>query len=225
MDTTSDNKVAELLREGKISPAEAERLRRAMGDRRPPSRWALLLDPLPVLPARAAVALALVVAAACVTLSIATGIRFDGALDVHLGAASSARPATALVDLAVAWPLTALILWGGGRLAGGRGRLADVLVALGVARVASLVSALLTVALTPVLLGPGAEVIRDGQPTTGVLILGLAMLPLVGWTVWLFYTAYRHATGLAGKRAAISFVVAITVAEIVSKAALMAIRV
>jgi Yip1 domain len=220
MDATSTTKIAELERSGQITTAEAQRLREALGKREKRSIGSMLLDPLPALSSGTAALIAVAVAVAQVALSLRAGVRFNGALDVHVGSTGVIAPGVALADLVVAWPLTALVLWSAGRLAGGKGRLVDMASGLGVARASDLLVAIVVsvvVARSPMLLGAG-------QPRPALLALAFGVLPLAVWSIWLFYTAFRHASGLAGRRAGLSFTAGIIAAEVVSTVALTALR-
>lgn len=149
------------------------------------------------------------------------GVRFDGVLDVHRTWRGDAVPfATAVLDqcaaLLVAALAAALVL----RLVGCRLPPATVLLIVGVARaplvlvapavLAMPVPAELLTAGTAALLAPPPAVVAGGL----VAVLGLA------WSVVLFATGLRAATGARGWRLTAVTAAAVVAAEVAAKGAL-----
>jgi hypothetical protein len=214
MTTTSREQILEMVSRGKISAAEGDELLRALEAPRR-SRWRTLLDPFDQLNVLLALAIGLAAALGGVLLS-RWGIRFDGALDVHIGrAAVSLRKA--IVDQLVAWPLTAVVLWVGALPLARQTRLADLIANVGVARVPLLWVAAVTVALGGhIPTNPGAALSSPGP----LVLLTVLTIPALVWMVALLYNGFSAASGLARRRGGLVFAGALIAAEVVSKLAL-----
>src|SRR5690606_16854932 len=146
--------------------------------------------------------------------------RFDGAFDMHrVAGVPSWR--TALVDQAVAVPVTACIQWITSLVVRRQGRLQDFVVAVAVSRLPLVLVALWALVVLP----PPAELMRQatsGQVSIRVMIGAVSSLPFTVWKfVWL-YRGFAMSAGMRGPRAGIAFVVAVVVAEVLSKVALTA---
>src|SRR5262245_51450876 len=107
----SQEEVLELVARGELSADQADTLLAALPARRSP--WRILVHPLEAITTEQALLASAVGAAAAFALG-SLGVRFDGALDLHLGG-KAALGARAL-DLGVGFVLPALLFWAGARL-------------------------------------------------------------------------------------------------------------
>ncbi len=208
--THEDVQLDAIVQSGRISKADARRLRDAMDGR---SRWQVLLDPLDTLSPRAA----WTVSALVVLLSLGLaqlGIRFDGALDLH-GAGPRVSWAWSLFDQVNALGVTALVLWVASLIASRRGRLVDTLQAVMIARVPLLVSGVVLVLARPytskMIANPGPDA------SLAILLMTLVSLPFFVWFVVLLYRGLATSAGIRGARAAVVFTIGIIVAEVITK--------
>ncbi len=214
--STEQKRILEMVAEGKITPAEADQLLGAV--RRPrPALWEWMFTPFELLTTRNALLVSGAVALLQLVIS-RFGVRFDGALDSHVG--SQAVPWwVALIDLGVAWPLTALLFWGVFRIVARQGRFVDALAAVGIARLPLLASGALSAAFKHLFLGATA-----GQISPGLVILSLLLIPFVVWLFVLLVTGMRSISGLRGVKLAFTFFGAVVLAEVVTKLVLFALR-
>jgi hypothetical protein len=199
-------KILGLVASGKINADEAQLL---LGALKPSRRdlWRWLFWPFE----RARPTQVWVVALLVCVVSVALAplhIRFDGAIDLHL--VEHAVPwRMALLDQAVAWPLTALVFWLVALLSPQRARLLDVLGFVGAARLPYLLAAL-------VVAGVSARAkLADGG--AAALLIGVTVLPLLIWMCWLLFQGLRVATGGRGLRLGLSYFAALLLAEVGSK--------
>ncbi len=207
--TTTRKRILEMLASGRITAEEADRL---LGAQRRSAHglWSWLFRPLERLDTRAA----LLIAGGIALLQLLVSrlhVRFDGALDSHL-VEVSVPWSDALLDLALAWPLTALILWGTTWLAGRRGRYVDFLGAVGLARAPLIAGGAITGAFSHVFEGAAS-----GTLTPTLLIVSLAILPLIAWFIALLVTGIRTASGLRGMRLGVTATCGILAAELITK--------
>ena len=217
--TTERERILELVSSGKLSPADADRLlRQAAGESRR-SLLAWLFDPIDRLGTRRALLVGLIAVALGAALS-RFGVRFDGALDSHVGR-GPAMPLFAVADAVIAWPLTALVLWLASLGFARQGRYVDHLAAVGLSRVPALGTGLLLVLSTA---WPTPELVPGKIPEVNPIWLAviLASVPFLIWQVVLLYRGFRTASGLRGVRCAIAAVLGIFAAELLSQAALAA---
>jgi len=208
-------RILEMVAAGELSPADADRLLAAAARPRPPlARW--LFQPMEILPTGRALAIGAAAALAGALVSVLLGVRFDGALDAHGPAPDPVPPVDAIVDLVLVWPVTALICWGVARLFTRQGRLVDFLAAVGVARAGWLILGLL--------IGTVGRAVDDGALLSvgpAELIFALALvLPVSAWAIALLVTGFRTASGLRGVRLAVGAVIALVLAEAITKLAL-----
>lgn len=203
-------RIEHLVRSGSIDAAEADRLRAAIGSAPSRSWLRLVTHPFERLSGELTSGLGLVVAALSVGVA-RSGIRFDGALDVHV-AAQAVPLRVALLDQAVAWLLPALLFWAYARaLAPGR-RLRDFVGVVGLSRVPLLLLSPLLVALSPPL------PIDPTHPPLKLLAVAVVSLAFVAAFITLLYRGFANASGLRGGARLIGgFVAVLFVAEVVSK--------
>jgi hypothetical protein len=208
--SSPEERIREIARAQSIDAAEAERLLAAvrpapvkpgLGLRNPFDRWSGEITSL----------VGLVVAAAGIATS-RLGVRYDGALDLHV-VRGSVPIATALVDQLVAVLVTALVLWGAARLVS-RARFVDVLGAVGLARTPSVLIAVPLALLVPHM-PPDPT-----KPTPVVLLIALVGLVGIVLQITLLVLGFRTATGTRGSRLAASVVAGLVAAELVTKVVL-----
>jgi hypothetical protein len=207
--TPAQQRIEAMVREGVVTSAEGASMLEALRAR---GRWAAILDPLAwrfaSLPA------ALVVAVAAIVLGTA-GVRFDGALDLHLPGAP-VRLVSAVRDTVVATLCLILALQAASRVLARRGRTRDFVVAVGLARIPLLVTGALLLALSP----PPDEILRRATENPAdplLLLVAVASVPGLVLYLALLYQGFRSASGLLGARLVIAFISALVVAEVASK--------
>lgn len=215
--TAEREKILELVAEGKLSPADADRLLRQA--EKEPGRTLVtwLLDPIDRLGTKRALLVGLVAVLIGMAFS-PFGVRFDGALDSHTGTAPT-PPLFALADATVAWPLTALVFWLVSLLVARQGRFVDHLAVVGLSRVPTIFTGTLLAISTA---WPLPELVPGKAPEVNPIWLAVILLttPFVIWQVVLLYRGFRTASGLRGIRCAFAAVAAILAAEVLSKLAL-----
>lgn len=205
---TPQERVLEMMASGQVSREEAENLLSAL--KRPPRKERWYLDPVGALSTGGAVSLA--VAVSLLQLgAFALGIRFDGALDVHL----SGGPVsflTGVIDWAVSVPPMLLVAYGVARAMSSEARLLDVVLAVTSTRWVLLIIGALALAIP-----------RNVEPTSPVLLVfAFAMLPVLALYFVNLFRSYRTATGLKGGKLWAAYFVTLLVPEVVSKLALVA---
>lgn len=216
--TTSKEQVLEMVSSGKISAIEGDALLEAMTPRQ--SLASAALNPFERLSSAAIWSLAALWAAISVALS-QWQVRFDGAIDMHVVPSPVPLP-TALLDLLVAWPLVGVVFWACTRF---KGRPTDVLGFVGAARAPIVILGIAAGALrSHVPQGPiDLEQLMRSMPVGLIIIAILAILMTAWHFVWL-YQGFKTASGLRGGRSAITFAVALLVAEVLSKLVLTVVQ-
>jgi len=209
-----------LVASGRVSRQEADALSNAAERPKasPRRRW---IDPFPAMDPRTGFAIAVGVAAVQLGLS-RFGLRFDGALDMHL-VSQAPSVGVALLDAVVSWPLLAAVLWLASTVVTRGVRLVDFLWGIGVARLPIVAMAIVNrlVISDPEQVAASA---MEGKPSATVILVGLLVLPMLAWMfTWLFF-AYRIASGARGARLWLSFVAGVVAAEVVSKLIVAAAR-
>lgn len=209
------NRILEMLSDGKISPDEAEQLLAAV---RGPSEsfWSWIFRPMDRLQTPVATSIAIFAGAMQLVIALVFHMRFYGALDSQ-PARDSVGWAAALIDLAVAWPITALIFFATTRLFAKQGRFVDLLAMVGVARL-PLLAAGAMVGANRELLFRSVEGSARGEVPAGVIIIALGATVLAAWFITLLVTGLRTASGLRGGRLALAFLAALVAGEAISKA-------
>ncbi|AKU92684.1 SHOCT-like domain-containing protein [Vulgatibacter incomptus] len=200
-------RILEMLAAGQINPTEAEQLLEAIRAPRG-SVWTWLFRPIERLETGVALGAASVGAGLQLLVARLLEIRFDGVLDIHL-----AKPpvtwSVALVDLALGWPLTALVFVAAARLFARQVRIVDALALVGIARIPLVAAGALVGALH------GASRGADSAANLGTLVL-------FAWSVALLVTGLGAASGLRGGKLALAVIAAIAVAEAIAKGLLVA---
>lgn len=139
---------------------------------------------------------------------------FDGVIDVHFQSTDLLK-SLSLVGISLA--SLVLVFWLAGLIVAKPFRFIDLAGTLTLAKAPFLIMALAGFLVTPpdlesVLANP--MIIVQNPGFMGVLILSL---PVMVWSVVLMHNAYRVSCGLKGRTLTISFIVALFVAEAVSK--------
>ena len=204
--SSAKEKVLEMVASGKISPSQGDELLAAMAPAGP-SIWQILFHPAARLGLGPSLAIGAIASLGALVLT-RFGVSFDGALDAH---SASVSVPMALVQVALYWPLVALVFWLAAKLAGKSTRLVDHLAAVGIAR------------LPYTLLGLTVLPLRSLDPSRPLAFSPLQAvaiftgLPLLVWSVALLCTGFRAVSGLRGGRLALTLVIAVLVAEVISK--------
>ena len=210
--TSAEERIKQLARAQSLDPADAERLLDAV---RPPSERAstrLLSNPFDRWSGEITSLAGVVVALGGLATS-RLGVRYDGALDLHV--VKGAVPFTvALADQLVAFVLTAIVMWGAARFVS-RARFVDILGAVGLSRAPIVLVAMPLAFLVPLL--P-----HDPTSPPNLALLGVVVFALVGIVaqIWMLVLGFRTASGARGGRLAVAIVAGLFVAELVTKAAL-----
>ncbi len=204
--TSTEERIKEIARARAIPEAEAAELlaavrREPRATRNPFERWS----------GEVTTAVGVVVALGGLATS-RLGVRYDGALDMHIVAPPVPR-GTAIADEVVAFGLVAVVMWAVARAVTKHVRFVDVLGAVGASRLPAVLAA-----------APLALLVRQipmppGKPNAAVYLVALLALVAVGAQVWSLVLGFRTATGLQGGRLAKVFIGALLAAEIVAKLA------
>jgi hypothetical protein len=138
---------------------------------------------------------------------------------------SSLPRITIVMESVIAWLSMGIILFLASRALGGNGGLGGHLAATGLARFPYLIAVL--IAAQPFfknvlekavrIAGDRVMVIPRELMSPAFLTAMLATVVLVIWSILLLYLGYREASRMEGARAAVSFVIGLLVAEVVSK--------
>jgi len=208
--TSAEERIKQLARAQSLDPADAERLLDAV---RPPSeRRGILSNPFDRWSGEITSLAGVGVALGGLATS-RLGVRYDGAIDLHV--VKHAVPiGVALVDQLVAVVLTAVLMWGAARFVS-RARFVDVLGAVGLSRAPIVLVAVPLAFLVPLL--P-----HDPTQPPNLALLGVVVFALIGIVaqIWLLVLGFRTASGARGGRLAVAIVAGLFVAELVTKAAL-----
>jgi len=135
---------------------------------------------------------------------------FDGVIDAHDGCAAPFW--IFLAEPLLAWGVAVLVFYLAGIIVARSGvRLIDIAGTLALARWPMLVVAI--ACFIPV---TAPRNLYDIQPS--VIMLGIVMLPFIIWMIALLYNAYSISTGVRGGKRIWSFIIALVIAEALSKA-------
>ncbi len=225
-------KVLDMIAAGQITPEEGEKLLASMDTEKKASVWTWLFNPLEALGTGGAVAVALVISGASALLGKLADVRFDGVFDIHvpleiplgelagqfgqetIGAASEVTWLVAVADQLVSWPLFAVVAWLLSLAFVRQGRLVDFIAATGVARVPLFFAAVVTRSLFPVLVGEARSL---ADAALELAVIGLATIPLVIWFAVAAYRGFKTASGAAGWKVIVSFIIAAIASETIGK--------
>ncbi|HTV23867.1 MAG TPA: YIP1 family protein [Polyangiaceae bacterium] len=215
---TPSQRIHDLVQKGALPAEQGETLLAAIRPSAPHSKR-LWLDPLERVSGERLALIGLGVAGLGAALRFFR-IAFDGFIDLHV--VEGSRWPSALAEAAVAWPLGALVLWVVSLVAGRQGRFIDFLGVVAVARVPLVASGVLLVPLT--YLNPRPLFTPEHPPELGVKMLAMALVGTAGLIccVTLLYRGFVTASGLKGPPRVVAFVAGALVAEIASKATLIA---
>lgn len=207
--TSAEERIKELARARSLDAADAARLldavRPSSGEPRPRG---LLSNPFERWSGETTSLLGLLVALAGLATS-RLGVRYDGALDLHVVGAAVPLGVAAL-DQLLAFGLTSVVLWGAARCVS-RARFVDVLGTVGLSRAPAVMIAVPLALLVPLL---------PHDPTRpSVAMLGIALVGIVGVVaqIWLLVLGLRTASGSRGGRLALTVIGGIVAAELVTK--------
>lgn len=219
--TPYETQVRELARTGRITTDDAHRLVEALGPREP--RWMWLVNPFDRLSTTASWTIAVLVWLASVGV-VLLGVRFDGALDVHV-AGRAPSLGLALFDLVNSVVLTSIVLWLTGLAFARQGRLVDYVAGVSIARAPLVLTALVALWIMP----PPAELLAMVQrppivPPARVLVGSLLTILGVVWFVALLNRGFRVSSGLRGATLGLAFTLGLIAAEVVTKLALIVVR-
>lgn len=205
---TAEERIRDLVRNHTIDDADAERLLDAVRPPRPSpinalanpfERWSGEVTSL------AGVFVSLLGLAAS-----RMGARFDGAFDMHVGHANVSW-LTALTDQLVAYPVTAVVFWAVARIAAPRTRFVDMLGVIGVSRLATTLLAFPALLLMPYV--PSGA----GKLNAALIVTLVLALAGIGTHFYWLVQGFRTTSGLRGGRMTAFVLLAICVAEVVSK--------
>ena len=196
--TSPRDKILQLIANGTISPEEGDKLLSAIKPE--PSFWdKWLLDPFSVMETSAAWLLALLVAAGSIAL-YQFDIRFLGALDIQTF--KDASLTNALVDQLAAWICMALCFYLVARAAKQKASLLEMMAFVGAARLPHLIAGIFTVL---------------AQHYSWAKLTTIFIIPLIGWTMLALISGFRIASNAKGKSLAMTFFIALSLSEILSK--------
>jgi hypothetical protein len=208
-----EERIKQLARAQSLDPSDAARLLDAV---RPssggPSDRELFSNPFDRWSGEVTSLLGLIVALGGLATS-RMGVRYDGALDLHVGL-RAVPIGVALLDQALAFGLTSVVLWAAARSVS-RARFIDVLGAVGLSRAPAVLIAAPLALLVPLL---------PADPTKpSPALLGIALVGVVGVVaqIWLLVLGFRTASGCRGGRLAAAVLGGLFAAELITKLALV----
>lgn len=212
--SSAEQEVQELLQSGRITLTDATTLLEASRDKRDQLR--VLTHPLEAASTPVVLWIGGVMAICALALG-ALCVRFNGALDMHV-ASDSVPVSVRVLELLVAIPLPALVLWLGLRNKSTNGRLIDYIAAVSIARVPFVLGG----AVLAMLGLPHTRVSFDVEPVRLALHMTL-WLSCLAWFVILLYTGIKSASGLSGARFVGTFALLVILSEALSKLTLFAV--
>lgn len=216
--TLAEQRIHDMIDSGKITAEEGARLLDAL---RRPWTWRVLYAPLDVLSTRTALLVGLLITVLGVGVGLA-GIRFDGALDTHIAGHVTAR--VALADAVIALGSMTLVMWVAGLVVARKGRAIDHLAAVALARAPNVLCGALLLLVGHAFSAQLAAMMHNPfDPKAAVfgLMIAVVTLPFIVWFFVLLYQGYKTASGLKGAALVVSFIVAVIVAEVLSKIVLV----
>ena len=214
---SAEERIKQLARAQSMDQADAERLLDAV---RPPAgeRRSVLSNPFDRWSGETTSLIGALVALAGLTTS-RLGVRYDGALDLHVSPVA-VPSGVAVLDQLLAVALTSLVMWGVARTVS-RARFIDVLGAVGLSRAPAVLVAVPLALLIPLI--PHDDYTKTNLP----LVLAIALLGLAGVVaqVWILVLGFRTATGARGGRLASALIGGLSAAELLVKLVLAVVHV
>lgn len=209
---TEREKILQMLSNGQISKQESGQLLNALGDSKRPSAWIWLYNPVERLGVKWGIIIGFVSVVICALLGN-WNLRFNGALDMHFRKDIPEWWLRAL-EQSMAWPGAAAIVWIMAKCFRSKGRLLDYLSAVGVARFAMAITALVLVAI-----GPASLIQKPAMESISADYLAIAIFSIVGivWFLVLMIFGNRYASGLKEGRLAGTLICGLMLAELLSK--------
>jgi hypothetical protein len=217
---TAEERIKELARAQSMDAADAERLldavRPSAGERR--SRPSVLSNPFDRWSGETTSLIGALVALAGLATS-RLGVRYDGAIDLHVSPVG-APMSVAVLDQLLAVGLTSLVMWAAARVVS-RARFVDVLGAVGLSRAPAVLIAVPLALLVPLI--PHDDYTKTNLP----VVLAIALLGLAGVVaqVWLLVLGFRTATGARGGRLASALIAGLFAAELLVKLVLAVVHI
>lgn len=211
--SSAEKEVEELLHSGRITLTEATTLLEASRDKRDQLR--VLTHPLEAASTPVVLWIGSVMAVCALALG-ALSVHFDGALDMHV-ASGNVPVLRRVLELLVAIPLPAAVLYIGLREKTAHSRWIDFVAAVSIARVPFVLGG----AVLAVLGLPHTRLSFEIAPVRLALHLSL-WLGALTWFVIVLYTGVKSASGLSGGRFVGTFALLVILSEALSKLALFA---
>jgi hypothetical protein len=187
----------------------------------------ILYNPIKVLGKGNGLVAAVLVVIVLTVVAMWAGVHLDGAFDLHL---APKAPSTQLIVLEslIAWLSVGLLLFALSKAFGGNGGAGSHLAAAGLSRFPYILAAIIG---SKQLLGKTMEAaVRMGNETItirpeelispGLIVGAVVLLGLIIWSIAMLYLGYKESSRLQGGKTAFSFIIAVLVAELVSKLAL-----
>jgi hypothetical protein len=208
-------RVQALVAAGKISSAEGGALLGALSNASPISiRRSLLsecINPFTRLGGGRSALLGLAIALLSV-LATRLAIRFDGALDLHAVTHGISAQSAAL-EQCVVWGTTASLFWVAASLLGAAPRFVDMLGAVGLAHLPTLLLAVPVGLLSPRNIAPDVSAIL----TPSLAAIAFFGILSVVWNITWLYQGFKNASGLRGVRLVGGLIAALVVSEVATK--------
>ncbi len=214
--TSAEQRIKDLVRTQSMDAADAARLLEAVRPS-PAERRGLFANPFERWSGETTSLFGLIVALAGLATS-RLGVRYDGAIDLHVSPAVVPL-GVAVLDQVLALGLTSLVMWGAARLVS-RARFVDVLGAVGLSRAPAVLVAVPLALLVPL-------IPHDFVKTSTPLVLAIALLGLAGVVVQIYVLVlgFRTASGARGGRLALALIGGLLGAEVLVKVALALVHV
>ena len=164
----------------------------------------------------------ILVAAISLFVAVQTGIRFDGAIDAHVG--NDISIVTALKDLVIAIATMVLFLFIAAKIVNSKTRFIDILNTVLVARITILFLAMISA--LPYLKNIGTKILAAQGNSIEVtkialnplfLFLSLLLVVLLVWYIALLWNGFKISSNAKGGKSVVLFIIAIVSAEVTSK--------
>lgn len=163
--------------------------------------------------------------ALCLSIYFASilNIRFDGALDLHIVKSSDIM--IVLKDIAIAIPCILICLFVIGKIINSKTRIIDIFTTILIARIPLYLIIFFNTnnyinnATQQLVLSQQANSIKSIEPTDIITlsIIGLVSLGCIIWLFVLLWNGFKIATNAKGNKPVWLFIVAVIIAEIISK--------